>query len=966
MLTGQTNTADQLIRKNILPQGPVQQTQPKKNIFVQAVNVLKTVGDKEIDIAKKTGNAIKDITVQTGRKVIDTRNKIATALTPKSPDESPSDWRRISTSSYVGNGGMMATRKSDGSFSYMDATGGVGSIERAGVAPTKGLISRGIEAITSRFSGKGEEVASQLIDRFQPVKNFVKGKGLSSGEDPYIAVRNFAGRFGKIQNRLNDLSDILRPANKDLPDVKQLGLLDRYQELLDRGITKLPGGLTPEQVTEQTKQLTKKLGAKLPEVRNTLSKLQNYQNGILQEMRDGGIISPQSFDAIVANNEKYLPLQRVEYLAEQLDNLPVGSNSFSVPTQNLIKKIKGSTKEVADPIESIIRNTHNAVNLIERNKVFQKISALQENPEFKDLVVSTKNGIPKGFDKVSGFIDGIKQDVAVPKELADSLKGLNDSSMDIVTRTAGFMGGLLRSGATTLNAAFLPSNAIRDYQSATLVSKVGFTPLDWLKGFTSAIRHDADYKAFLESGASFSGFFEQGKKVSKTAKQLAESKTLRHAKEILNPVKLLQAVGEKIEQAPRIGVFKRSLKKGLDTTEAAFNSRNATVDFAKSGSVLKVINQWVPFLNARLQGTINTLDAVKSSPVKSVAILTAMVGLPVTATYIHNTKFHKKIWDDISQTEKDQNFIIIYGDKTDNEGNPTEVYKIPKGEVGKIFGNPLEEFLKWKDSNDPKGIERIALEAFSNVSPVDVTRNGELSAGAAIGSILPPTVKAGVETATGVNMFTGQQIIPQSLQGVSPELQYKDSTSPVAKTLGKYLKLSPLLIDNAIGTQFGGLGRQLTNPSKAGGAISGRFSGAHGGALEQKDYKNLQQAQTEVNDTKLINKRQAEDLYNQIKDLPVAQRQEYIKNKLDKNEVSQEVLTALADVVEKKVKGLSNFESSFKSQSNEAKAKFLVNKLHDLPIEERKKYFLDLYNKKLITKDVMKKIAEEIKSSTGN
>lgn len=810
--------------------------------------------------------------------------------------------------------------------------------------------------------GKAKKTAEvQLIDRFAPIKNFVKDKGLSADQNPYIAARNFAGRFGKIQNRLDDLSEILTPAKADLPAAKEYGLLERYQELYDRGIRKFPGKLSIEEINSRKAALEETLGDKLPQVQNFLENLRGYTDNLLVEARDAGVISPDSYAAIVKNNEKYIPLQRLEYLADQVDNIPRGKNSFNVAAQNIVKTIQGSEKEIVDPIESIVRNTHKTIDLIERNKVATKVADLAGLPGFEDLVIPLKGEIPAGMDKLSVLRNGIKEEYAIPKELADSLKGLNEANIDIISRVAGFTGGLLRAGATSLNAAFIPANAIRDYQTATLVSKVGFTPLDWIKGFAEAIKRGDDYNAFLESGASYSGFFEQNKRLSKTVRKLTESRGLTVAKTIVNPIKLLQTVGETIELAPRIGVFKKSLQKGLSTAEAAFNAREATVDFAKSGSAMKVANLWIPFLNARIQGTLNVLKAVKNRPIRSALVIGGMVELPVIASYFHNTTFHKDIWDDIAQYEKDNNFILIYGDEKDAEGNPTQVIKIPKGDVGKVFGNPMENFMAFLNDNDPKAIGQVMVETFSSLSPVDFAKDGELSGQTLISGVLPPTIKAGAETVTNKNLFTGRDIVPRSLEDVSPELQYKETTSPIAIKLGQFLGISPLKLENFVGTQFGGLGRQALNPTEAPTQISGRFSGARGGEKEQKDFEKLDDLEQGDADERVKTERKAQKLLEELKDLPTGQRQERVQDLLERGEIDATIIKEMGEQIVTEAKGFTSFEKAFKSKPNDVKAKFLIDKLDSLPPEERKAYFQELMSKGLVSENLLEEITEEIK-----
>lgn len=819
--------------------------------------------------------------------------------------------------------------------------------------PESGFIDPGAMAADAKAAGL--KTKTELFDRYAPLQDLVKGSKLGAKSDPYVAARNFAGNAGKIENRLNDLGEILKPNKDILPDVKQYALLDRYQELAGRGISEFPKGETIETINTKKAALEKKLGPEgMARVNKALTDIRAYNDRLLTEAKDAGIISQQSYDAIKAKNQKYIPLQRLEYLADHGDSVPNGSNSFSVSSQNLVQKIKGSQKEVADPIESMVRNTHKTVALVERNKVALKVADLAEKPEFKGIVTKIDGAVPAGMEKFSVFRNGIKEEYAVPKNVGEAMKNLNAQSTDLITRWARFSSGLLRAGATSLNVGFIPSNAIRDFQTATLVSKVGFTPLDWVKGFVSSIKEDATYKSFLENGGG-SGYFEGQKNLPKTVKQLTQSKGMKILKTVTNPLEMLRSIGETIEEAPRIGVYKRSLSKGLSGTEAAFNARNSTVDFAKSGNTMKVLNQWVPFLNARLQGTVNMFSAIKSRPISSALKLGAMVGAPVVATYLNNSQKYPDIWNNISTTDKRNNFIIIYGDKVDDQGNPLEAIKIPKGDA-KVFSNPLESFLDYLNGTNPKSLQRLAIEMGSDISPIDFENNGKISPRQAIGNVLPPTIKGIVEGATNKNFYTGRDIVPQSMVNASPREQYDNKTSTLAKELGNVLNWSPKKIDNFIKTQFGGLGSQLTSPQTAGSQVTKRFLGAYGGQQDQNIADEAQQAVQAQADAKLELKRQADTKLAELEASPNAAA-EFDKLINDNPKLAQ----AVSDLKDKKDLGFTNKDYVIDQLGveNGERAKFIASQFSKLKTQEQKAALWDdLVNKKLITD----KVSEQLNS----
>ncbi len=800
---------------------------------------------------------------------------------------------------------------------------------------------------------------TQFIDKYDPIRMLTKGKNIAVDSDPYVAARLYAGHTGKIENRLDDLSNILTPAKKDLSLIKEYGKYERFLEQADNGITKFEGGLTPEQILEKKNEIVRRVGPdKINQIQATLNQTYKYQDGLLQELYEAGIFSKEDVDNIRKKGQKYLPLQRAGYIADQGDSLPRGSNSFSVPTQNIIKRAKGSEREVIDPLESIVRNTHKTVALIERNKVAQKVAALATDPQFKDIVFEIDGVVPAGFEKMSVFIDGIKREFAVPKDVGEALKGMNAENVDLVTKWARLSSSMLRAGATSLNVGFLLPNALRDAQTAFIVSKVGFYPQDWVRGFASALgsigigKGDL-YKKFLETGGS-SGYFESQKSIAKSVRRLTQSKGVTIAKTILNPIELINTIGQVVELTPRLGVYGRSLRKDLSGTEAAFNARNSTVDFAKSGNTMKVVNMWVPFLNARTQGTVNMFNAIRKNPVASTFKLSALIGVPIVATYLNNTKYHEEIWNDISQQDKDNNFIIIYGDERDEKGNPTQTVKIPKGDI-KTFANPLETYIDYMRGKESKSAQDLFTQTMGNISPVDFQKEGDFSLTTLAGSILPPTIKGVVESGTNTNLYTGRDIVPQDMKDVSPEQQYNERSSIPAKVVGKVTGTSPMKIDNFIKTQFGTVGRQVTKPSEIPGTITGRFNQVYGGEQEARIQKEAKEYITEQADKRVDTERIANGVFVDIKDFSIENKKKLIRQQ------SPEVIAKIKELFEEEKLGVTYTEKIIKKLGveNGARARYIATQVKKMKTpEEKKAYLKNLIEKKVASDQVVEQIKE--------
>jgi hypothetical protein len=822
------------------------------------------------------------------------------------------------------------------------------------------------------------KVRTELFDRFAPIKDLAKkAKGLTEADDPYVAARLYAGHAGKVENRLDDLRSILKPARDEgiLDAMRDYALIERHEELAQR----IPGYKLPKGETLQAAQTRKvaieqQLGPQRMARVNALNdQLRAFNNAILAEAKNGGLISDAGYNAILANNQKYTPLQRLAFVADEIDNLPRGSQTFNVRGQDLVKHIQGSEKDILDPHQAIVRNVYKAISLIERNRVAQKVANLSSRPEFNGVVIPLKNAqakVPVGMDKFSVLRGGVKQEYAVPKEVAAAMKGLNDKDIDLVTRMASKSAAALRAGATSLNLAFIPSNVVRDFQTATVASSVGFTPADWLRGFASAIRRDADFRTFRESGGSFSGYFEGNRSLPQTVGRLTESTGKRIARTVLNPIELLRVGAEAVELAPRIGVYKRAVRKGLSQEGAGYASRNATVDFARAGTSMKVFNMWVPFLNARMQGTLNLGAALARDPKSSALKLSAVVGLPLLYTYAHNQQF-PEIWDDIAQFEKDNNFIIIYGDQRDEDGNPTQVVKMPKGDVGQTFANPVENFMEYLKGKDSKSFGRLMTEITSNVSPVDFEREGKFDPGMAASSLLPPTVKATMEGYTNKNFYTGRPIVPPKLEDASPKNQYRNDTPKWAVKAGAAAEriveggVSPLKIMNAVGTQFGGVGRQIADPKNAGKAISKRFVGARGGQQESRMFDTLREYQTESADNRVDIDRKAGALLAEFDQMPQEQRAARFQQMVQSGEMTDDLADELVDQITAKAEGLTPVERTLRRSPLDARAKFVIQELNRAPQEQRGELFQRWVEKKIITDRVADAMAEQLQLTSA-
>jgi len=856
-----------------------------------------------------------------------------------------------------------------------------------------------------------------LVDKYSDVRRMedaaTKGEGLPVDKSPYVGARMHAGREGITADRLQTLGEDILPSRMEpgmgfspyganpavtpsskLPNMRKYGLLEHYEEQFKD----TPNYITPEgfkninEVRDARLKMEQSMGPEVTkEIRDRLEKLYRFNDEIMQEANAAGIISDEHYANIKKSgrNSKYLPLQRLAFVSDLDDqgNVPAGSNVMSVASQNLVKNRskEGSALAVRDPFESIVENVVKATNIISRNKVARKLGALSSDKRFAGLVepMSPNENLPPDRGFISAMVDGTKQQYSVPKEVANAMKHLREEDVDFITKWAAKSAGALRAGATTLYAPFIPSNAIRDYQTATIASKVGFNPLDWADGFAEAINKGDDYRKYLRSGGSFAGFFEGKRNLPKTLEKLTQDPISKSVKETLNPVEMMRKIGEAIELAPRLGVFKRTLYGPIEASagkgtpygisvgrvsrgpkqttpyEAGWNARNATVDFNKSGTLGRLGNMWIPFLNARLQGNINFYGSIKERPQASAFRLAAIAGLPAVATHLYLHKYYPKIAKDLAEYETDSNFIIPYGEEKDEQGRYTQVIKIPKGEIQPMTQG-IEAFLTYLNKEDPKAYDRLAVKMLSGASPVPFAKEGKFDPATAGSAVIPPVAKGLLENWANKNFYTGQDIIPRDIKTIkaSPENQYSIENTPelyvrMAKQMANMgMGVSPMQIQNLIKAQFGGLGRMAAEPNKGGNAFSTRFGTARGGRKQQENFKKLDEVSEAVGNEEMDTYHQAERLMQQLNSIKDPQkRKDTFVAALPADEKQAEALTKQMErLIEKKSRrGEETFEYVLAASKIKVRARMAIDALKELPPEERKPLYERWSDKKIIT-----------------
>ncbi len=569
----------------------------------------------------------------------------------------------------------------------------------------------------------------------------------------------------------------------------------------------------------------------------------------------------------------------------------LGPSDTQAFLRNLIEK--GSRSDI-DKIKAMIGNrdaklTQLVDEIGEMKSQFDDIAGtirtnVDEAKGLKDL------DVPEGMAQIAGFGKGIQGKLAVPEEIADVFTGKTKAQQDYLTSMISNVNSFVKQNFTSNNPAFaLITNPIRDAKTFAYNAKdVKADPFSIGKALAEGLwartfGKGELYERWVKAGGK-SGFYADERSAERLAKDLTREISgkrvlgvklapVHNTKDFLREIAriptaplrgardALHGAASILEDTPRLAQFKASTKAGKTDAQAAFNARNVTVDFQQAGRIGQTVNAWIPFLNARFQGTLKSAEAIKRNPARAAAVYASLTAAPILLAAANNERF-PEVMKMIPDQDRDNNFVIVLGDAKDEDGNFTQVIKIPKSDVDKILGNPLDQLARFVAKDDPDSLQEILTNMIGNTLPFDTVRDDQFSVERTVGSVLPPLLKAPVEAVTNRNLYFGSDIVPESLQDLPANEQTRESTSAAGEFLGAVTGTSPLKAENTIRNFTGSL---LTKAPQD--QLGGKLAGASANKMNDEFYKTLNKTSpNRASASKYINESLAKGDYKAAKD----------------------------------------------------------------------------------------------------
>lgn len=673
---------------------------------------------------------------------------------------------------------------------------------------SKGKVSQAIDAV-KRGEAKDvikkalNDVYTKVVDELNPLKDLVEeverqtGEKIAFDDNPYMQAwlaRGWVGKaetlieHGAPEHGIKSLKDIL----KGIGEKEHKEFSAYLVALHDLDLHKNKQKATFD-YTEDAAVLGKHAGNE--RFQKAAAAIYKYQDYMLQMLVKEGMLTAKAYHTMRKMYPHYIPFFR-DMSDAGMQSFLSGGKGF-VDVSSPVKRFKGSTRDIIDPLESIVKNTFQFYNAVERNHVGRTFAKLADKNGVGQIVERVNGNKAKTDNTFNVWENGEKVTYETTPELIQTMRMLDKDQSNMVAKILSYPANWLRAGAT-LSPEFILRNPVRDMIGASIYSKHGFIPVvDTFKGLALFLKKGELYWDYMKSGAAHAAMVSLDRDYLGGQLRDIMSRDSKVTKLIKNPLEVLRAMSEATEMATRLAEFDNARngytgignrlfgkdRKPLTAREAALESRDITLDFSRRGSHTKKANQVIAFFNATIQGADKMARAFKEDP-RGMTVKTMLyITLPSILLWYMNKDDER--YQELPQWEKDT-FWIIPGKEN--------MYRVPKPfEAGVLFGTSFERMLQYFD------------DAKNNRKSVGFKGFGDRVIDSLAPSFMPTAMIPIVEAMTNYSLFRQRNIIPQSQENLPAHLQYGANTSELAKFVGDKINVSPYIVDNTIRGYGGGL-----------------------------------------------------------------------------------------------------------------------------------------------------------------
>lgn len=490
-------------------------------------------------------------------------------------------------------------------------------------------------------------------------------------------------------------------------------------------------------------------------------------------------------------------------------------------------------EQVPDPMKAITLNIDNIKDRISKDVLKSAAEGKLDGTavETIDDILDSMSSLTTQFTKskntksdvVSILVDGELEFWKInDQSLLESVTNMNKPTLDGLLRVYGKTTRFLTANLTGNNPIWsIFSNAPRDLMTfVTYMKKKNFREAfkDMAIAYINEMNDEFHFgevnplhAEYLAMGGGHDSLYSVDEDMAQKARKKMTSNKVKKTIDMLNPINIVSFFTDMIENGPREATYIMCRNQGMTPEEAFYESREITVNFAKSGTHSRQINQVIPFFNASVQGIDKMARYFSAEDIKGdgrAKVAAQRTGMLVAASSIIAMMFYamnnrdeesKKQYQTLSTYMKNSYFNIPLGDYN--------FFSIPKPREIAVLTSFFERAFEYTHGDNKEAFNEFYDYVSDNCLPSVVND---------LANFFPHAFKDGLHQAfkdsaadalgdlgvigTLINVvanrdFLGRPIVSDKLDKYEPKDQFNDSTSKVAHALGQALNLSPMAVD---------------------------------------------------------------------------------------------------------------------------------------------------------------------------
>ena len=610
---------------------------------------------------------------------------------------------------------------------------------------------------------------------------------------------------------------------------RELGLSDYFDNYLKHqsNIERHARGKGSAVVDAETsKKYVKAYETKYPELKEMAKDVYTYNQNLLNNAVENGLITEDFKNQLNAMYGKYVPFY------EQNNSEPNTDTSIEeIYAYTPIRSAKGGTDgNLLDIEQAMMKQTYSWKNSIAKNDLYKEIGeSLQDKADvyvgsdpttFNNTLYADENG-----KYMTYFLNGEEQAVRISndlykelsRDLENQVKNL-EKKYSVITKPLQKLSDIRGKFLTSYNPSFILRNPIKDVQDALINTKnlKGYLS-NYSSSFTDSKRANKlnEYASKIEqlTGESINNINpdELTGKVKKlydkyqdgliwnrfitsygnnaVELQYGGDTIIDMSKKNNKFLQKIKDVNNFMELMSRYPEFKQTIENGGSFTEALYNAREVTTNFGRGGTITKAMNRnGATFLNASVQGMdkfIRNFSGQNGSRAFVGAVARAIEIGMVPTIINHLLNAGDDDYEELKDYIKDNYYLFKTGDG--------EFIRIPKGRMTAVLGSAARRTMEYAGGEN-EAYEGYLDEVNSQIGINDPEEN----------NVFAPLIQA-FGSKNGKAWY-GDDLVPKRLQNKPVTEQYDESTDALSIKIGQTLGISPYKVNYVLDQYSGGLG----------------------------------------------------------------------------------------------------------------------------------------------------------------